>query len=238
MLLDDRVGDVADQVPHAARILEVLGVDICCHRERSLRQAAAAVGLQSEEILDLLNRKSQSPAAEAPGKEGSLRELTLYVVGHHHRRARHMLVNLALLAGEVASSHHTGEIHLLHDIIERIARELIPHMRREEQFLFPYIDSIEREMGPDETIVVPLFGRLEYPLQSIHHDHAEDLALLNTIRDLTNNFTAPKGSCERVQSLYPLLEAFERELQVHIGIENEVLFPRAIEAERNAKAGR
>ena len=79
-----------------------------------------------------------------------------------------MLVNLTLLAGEAASAH--GEkMWDVEDLIATMARDLVPHMRREEQYLFPYIGTLEREMGPDETIVVPLFGTIEYPLQSIRH---------------------------------------------------------------------
>lgn len=233
--LEDRVGDVADTVGHAARVFEIVGIDYCCKRDRSLRDAAAAVSLDPDELLQLLDR-SASPPPYRPltsAANGPLQDVTRFISATHHRRARSMLVNMTLLASEAASAHGQT-IWAIQDLIAKIARDLIPHMRREEQYLFPYIDTLQREMGPDETIVVPLFGTVEYPLQAIRHDHSEDLALLTAIQEATGNFTPPKNACERVRNLFRMLEEFDTDLREHIRLENDVLFPRSVEAERVA----
>jgi len=232
--LEDRAGDVADTVGSAARVFEIVGIDYCCHRDRSLRDAAAATHLSPDELLQLLDRSAPPtyrPLANAGA--AALHDVTRFIVTVHHRRARSMLVNLTLLASEAASAHGQS-VWTLEDLIARIARDLVPHMRREEQYLFPYIDTLQREMGPDETIVVPLFGTVEYPLQSIRHDHSEDLAQLTAIQDATGNFTPPKGACDRLRSLFSLLQEFDSDLREHIRLENDVLFPRSVEAERAA----
>ncbi|HYS54372.1 MAG TPA: DUF542 domain-containing protein [Thermoanaerobaculia bacterium] len=145
MNVHDRVGETSEILPHAARVFEILGIDYCRHRERSLRDAFAAAGVDADEASELLRPGSTLPSSEPPAdlRKASLREITAFVVQNHHRRARHMLVNLTLLAAEAASGHE--QIRPLEEWIARIAREFVPHMRREEQYLFPYIDSIERE---------------------------------------------------------------------------------------------
>lgn len=238
--VDRPVGEIADAVPHAARVFEILGINYCDRRERTLRDAAAAARVDLEELQQLLLRRTPPPrgmtlhnAAQTP-----LRAVTRHIVEHHHRRARRTLVDLSLLAGQVASAHAAMPAMLaLHDAITRLARTLIPHMRNEEQYVFPYIDSIEREIGPDETIMVPLFGTIEYPLQAIRHDHSEDLAVVAGLREAAHNFSPPHGACDNVRALYRMLEEFEVELHEHVLLENDVLFPRAVEAEKRAARG-
>jgi len=235
---DERVGEIVDSVPHAARVFEVVGVDACCHRDRSLQDAASAAKLRAEEVLDLLRRDAPMPEhrALADPRTTPLVELTGFISGHFHPRTRRMLVELTLLGGQAASAHGgtKEDIWVLQDHITRLVRELVPHMRREEQYLFPYIDSLEREVGPDQTFVVPLFGTVTYPLQQIHHDHAQDLALVAGVRELTHGFTPPDRACGPVRELYRLFAQFGGELEQHVRLENDVLFVRAVDEERRA----
>jgi len=234
--LEDRVGEVADTVAHAARVFEIVGIDFCDKRDRSVRDAAKAAAIDVAELQQLMDPTSAVMPARAIDnpENASLDQLTKHIVENFHRRARAMLVRMTLVANSAASSHPDKKLWPLVDLIARITRDLVPHMRREEQYLFPYIDSFQREMGPDETIVVPLFGSVEYPMQRIRHDHSEDLALLTAIREATANFTPSKGACDHVCELFKMLEEFDTDLQQHIRLENDILFPRAIEAERTA----
>ena len=236
---NDHVGEVADTVAHAARVFEIAGVDFCCKRDRTLREAAAAALLDADELLHLLAMEPPPPPAHPLPRNPTLRQVTRFVVTSHHRRARAFLVAMTLRASRTASAHSEQRRELWHmqDKITAIARELVPHMRREEQYLFPYIDSFESEIGRDETIVVPLFGTVEYPLQSIRHDHAEDLRALGEMRELAAKLK-PQERCDGIGELLALADEFDRDLQDHIRLENDVLFPRAIEAERTASKRR
>lgn len=234
--LEDRVGEVADTVAHAARVFEIVGIDFCDKRNRTLRDAAKAAALDPAELLDLLDPSAGPPPTREMrnAEKAPLHEITRHIMTAYHRRARAMLVQMSLLASKAAAAHPDNKLWPLVDLIARISRDLVPHMRREEQYLFPYIDSFQREMGPDETIVVPLFGSVEYPMQRVRHDHSEDLATLTAIREATGNFVPSKGACDPICQLYKMLQEFDTDLQQHIRLENDILFPRAIEAERAA----
>ena len=234
--LEDRVGEVADTVAHAARVFEIVGIDFCDKRDRTVRDAAKTASVDVAELLQLMDPSAAVVPARAMDnpENAPLDQVTKHIVTNFHRRARAMLVRMSLLAGSAASAHPDKKLWPLVDLIAKLTRDLVPHMRREEQYLFPYIDSFQREMGPDETIVVPLFGSVEYPMQRIRHDHSEDLASLTAIREATSNFTPPTGACDHVRQLFKMLEEFDTDLQQHIRLENDILFPRAIEAERSA----
>jgi regulator of cell morphogenesis and NO signaling len=54
------------------------------------------------------------------------------------------------------------------------------------------------------------------------------------MRQSSGGYTAPTGACTSFKTLYSALAEFERDLHQHIHLENNILFPRAIEMERSA----
>ena len=230
------VGEFVDQVPRAALVFEVLGIDFCTNDQRPLSAAAAAAGCDLDEVTGLLNRAPLPARSSLKGE--SFAEMTSYIVQVHHRRARQMLIDLIELNGRVAAGHAAKhpELWQIKNSLEDIARKLVPHMVTEERYLFPYISSMDQKV-PDVSTVVPLFGTVQYPLQSLRHEHGEDLGLIDRIRDITKRFTPPADACPRFRIFYNMLEEFTTELREHIELENDVLFPRAIEAERKAGQG-
>ena len=62
------------------------------------------------------------------------------------------------------------------------------------------------------------------------HESAGDA--MRKIKGLSNNFTAPADSCNTFKALYSELKEFEEDLHKHIHLENNILFPRSIELEK------
>jgi regulator of cell morphogenesis and NO signaling len=233
---ESHIGEIVDQLPRAALVFEILGIDFCTNDQRALSAAAAAAGCDLDEAMGLLNRRPLS--TRAASKSNSFAEMTSYIVQVHHRRARQMLIDLIELNGRVGAGHAAKhpELWQIKNSLEDIARKLVPHMVTEERYLFPYISSMDQKV-PDASMIVPLYGTVQYPLQSLRHEHGEDLALIEWIRDITNRFTPPPDACPRFRIFYNMLAEFTSELREHIELENDVLFPRAIEAERRAGRG-
>jgi regulator of cell morphogenesis and NO signaling len=59
-------------------------------------------------------------------------------------------------------------------------------------------------------------------------DHETAGTLLNVLRTLTGSFTPPADACGSYRVLYAALAELRRDLMVHVALENEVLFPRAL----------
>jgi regulator of cell morphogenesis and NO signaling len=66
-------------------------------------------------------------------------------------------------------------------------------------------------------------------MMMVEHDNAGEV--LRQIRKLTRDFAAPEDACVSFRTLYNALEELERDLHEHIHLENNILFPRAIEME-------
>jgi regulator of cell morphogenesis and NO signaling len=53
-----------------------------------------------------------------------------------------------------------------------------------------------------------------------------------SIRGLSGGFAPPADACATFTATYRELEAFEADLHRHVHLENNILFPRALELER------
>jgi regulator of cell morphogenesis and NO signaling len=133
------------------------------------------------------------------------------------RRLRESLPELIRMAEKVETRH--GEkascpkglaAHLIsmHEFV-------LEHLSKEEQVLFPLIAN-----GQGRIAVGPV-----HVMEMEHEEHARALAIL---RRLTNNFDPPAEACITWRALYLGLRQLEEELMVHIHLENNVLFRRAL----------
>jgi regulator of cell morphogenesis and NO signaling len=239
VLPNDRVSELLGH-PTAARIFELLGIDVCCGAERTLAGAAEAAGISVEELSSLLDDDDSTPLPRTtPPEDFATFTLTRqidHLVGNHHKFARRQLLRLDRIMRVVWPGHRgLANLARVRSLLGELLDDLIPHMAREERYLFPYMRSFEGQMKPEERISVPLFGNLQYPLASITHDHADDSNRLLELRKLTGGFAATNDACARVRNLFDGLSELERDIQEHIRIENQIVFPRAVELERSAR---
>jgi regulator of cell morphogenesis and NO signaling len=64
------------------------------------------------------------------------------------------------------------------------------------------------------------------------HEHETAGNLLHSMRGLSNEYEPPASACLSYKTLYSALAEFERDLHQHVHLENNILFPRAIQMER------
>lgn len=141
-------------------------------------------------------------------------ELTLFIEQHYHAHHREVLPQLAALAEKVERVH-AGAAAVpegLSSLLRHLIGELEVHMKKEELILFP---AIRRGGAPG----------IEHPIAVMRQDHDDHSATVARIRALTNNLTLPEDACGSWRGLYAGLSDFLAELEAHIRLENEVLFP-------------
>jgi regulator of cell morphogenesis and NO signaling len=226
------VREFAVEVPQATRLFETLGIDYCCGGGKSLRDACASANLSVDEVVGKLvasvKQSAASPAAD--WATSSLTDLADYIVNKHHVYVRQELPRLDQLLNKVATKH--GEKHpeliKIKNLFRGVNEELSSHLMKEEQILFPYIKELE---SPQSSNRRTMFGSVRNPIHmmEIEHDSAGDA--MKEIRELSNNFTAPDEGCFSYKTLYQGLLEFEADLHQHIHLENNILFPRAIQLE-------
>jgi regulator of cell morphogenesis and NO signaling len=107
-------------------------------------------------------------------------------------------------------------------------------MMKEEHILFPHIITLEEAAITGKPASRPVFGTVGNPVHMMELEHESAGAALEEICALSANYTPPDGACFSYKTLYSALKEFEVDLHQHVHLENNILFPRAIEMERQA----
>ena len=78
----------------------------------------------------------------------------------------------------------------------------------------------------------PQFGTVQNPIEMMMHEHDTEGERFRKIAELSNNYTPPADACSTYIVAFSLLKEFEDDLHLHIHLENNILFPKAIDAEQ------
>ena len=218
------LGHLVAEAPARAAVLDRLGVDYCCHGQRSLADACAAAGLNAAEVSAELDAVTDAVAVDYPKEPAALAD---HIEATHHRYLHGELPELDALAVKVAGVHHERhpELVAVGRLVAELGVELEPHMLKEERVLFPAIRALV-----DGAREFP-FGTVRNPIRmmSLEHDRAGEL--LAELRAATDGYLVPDDGCASYRSLYERLERLEADTHRHIHLENNVLFPAAIAVE-------
>lgn len=230
------VREIAIDNPAAVLVFESLGIDYCCGGKRPLQEACERANVPVAQVMKLLaDLGTESiPPEETAWNGASVRDLMEHIVGRHHSYVRQEGPRLETLLDKVVDRHGNDHPELLsiRDLFSAMQQELVTHMFKEEHVLFPYLQKMEiaaRAGGPAPSAC---FDSVATPIARMLADHDDAGELLAKIRALSGNYQAPAGACPSYIGLYRGLQDFERDLHLHVHLENNILFPRALEMDR------
>jgi regulator of cell morphogenesis and NO signaling len=229
-----RVRDIAVANPGAKKVLEEAGVDYCCGGEKSLHDACMRSGVSAEEILKRLQENSkQVGPGEANWASARLGDLTQHIVEKHHKYVRGTIPRVSALLAKVKGKHggNHPELATIEQEFLGLGHEMYAHMQKEEQILFPYIEKLERAIEGKELLEPPFFQTVRNPVHMMMEKHDSAGEALKAMRKLSSGYQTPAEACESYCEVYRSLEEFEADMHTHVHLENNILFPRAIELE-------
>ena len=229
--LNTTVGEWVMAKPEAMRYFERLGIDYCCGGHRSLAEACEIAKQDPAKVLGGL-AVLEAPTAGVPSlrdwTQATLADLIGHIVVTHHDYLREELPRLEMLLGKVVRAHgeRHPELEQVSQIYQALVADLMPHMMKEEQILFPFIRQMEAGQSGSAC-----FGTVQSPIRVMEMEHEAVGALLAELRETTGAYTTPADGCATFRALNDGLEAMERDLHLHIYLENQILHPRAMAME-------
>lgn len=228
------VREIALEQPSSMRVFEHYGIDYCCGGRKPLAEACAASKVEVDAVIAALESAAAigAPVAEDWPRR-SMEELVGHIVATHHAYVKRELPRLAVLAQKVVNRHGAkrAELPAIRTALSTLDEELTAHLTKEEAILFPYIVKLERAGTSGAAMPSCCFDTVQKPIQMMTQEHDAAGALVAEMRRLSQNFTAPEDACPTYHAFYDGLKEFEQDLHQHIHLENNILFPRAIEAE-------
>jgi len=231
---ETKVKDIALANPEARQVLEDAGVDYCCGGSKSLQEACLHAEVPAEQILNRLRENSKQASSDAGNwNTATLDHLTRHIREKHHRYVREAIPRIRTLLEKVKARHGENhpEIAAIQELFSDVGGEMLLHMQKEEQILFPYIDALEGAKNGNGPLEPPFFQTVRNPIHMMMKEHDSAGDLVRKIRKATGEYTPPADACTSFTALYQELRQFEADLHQHVHLENNILFPRAVEME-------
>ena len=205
------LGHLAVQIPGATAVFRQLKLDFCCGGQQSLQQACTDKQLDLEQVLKALQALAQQAPMPAAPSSG---ELIDHILQRYHEVHRQQLPELIRMARRVEAVHrdHPQVPRGLAQHLETMEQELVDHMAKEEQILFPLL-----RQGGHPMVV--------HPIGMMRHEHVSHGAQIERLAQLTQQHQPPVDACNTWQALYAGTARLTEDLIQHIHLENNLLFP-------------
>ncbi|ULQ57978.1 iron-sulfur cluster repair di-iron protein [Flavihumibacter rivuli] len=225
-----QLGRIVTDHPSTARVLEKYGLDYCCNGKRSLADACRQKGIAAADVSEELQEAIELPGGEQVDFDTwSAEKLITYVLLKHHFYVKQEIPSISFHLSKVADKHGDKFPYMLEvqQLWRQLAEELLSHLKKEEDILFPAIIALEKGVGVDQ-------GRaglrdVRNPMVQLEHEHDQAGVLMARIRELTNQYTPHPLACTTHRLTLQELAAFELDLHQHIHLENNIIFPKALE---------
>ncbi len=224
------VADVAAAVPAAVLVFERHQIDFCCGGKKTLRDACLEHGLPFQELASALETAAMAAAGDARDwAHEPLPVLIDYIVRTYHEGLRSEVPRLEIMAARVADAHSSRIPALRHveEVLCELSAELNQHMWKEEHVLFPAIRAMVTGAADRQPWIAARIQVLED-----EHDRAGEL--LAELRRATAGYLVSDWGCATLRAFYDGLARLEADMHVHVHLENNILFPRALESVRAA----
>jgi regulator of cell morphogenesis and NO signaling len=215
--LDMPLGEIATQLPGATSILFSHKINFCCNGDKTLKEVIEKKNLNPDDIVPYLEAMANRNGASEDWSKVDNKSLIEHILTRYHQVHREQLPELIRLAARVETVHGSHELcpNGLADLMSGIKQELEQHMHKEESILFPMLsgDNASMALGPINVMMAD------------HEHHIQDI---EKIYQLSNDLSLHQGACNTWRALYLGLQEFITDINMHIHIENNILFSRVL----------
>jgi len=220
------VGEIVADDFRTSTVFKNAGIDFCCGGKQSFSDACSENGINAllleNEILEItreplnefMNFKNWDPVF-----------LSQYIVNTHHKFVLKNLPELVFYTNKIADVHgdHHPELIEVDNLFKKINEELLQHLQHEEEVLFPALkEAIDTNSWESKKIIVSEITRMLG-----EHDFAG--GAMDEINKITHGYKIPEDACNTYRVAFKMLEQFEDDLHTHVHLENNILFPKALE---------
>ena len=233
---DETLGEIAAKDLRKAEVFKKYGLDFCCGGKKTVREACLEKGLDVTKVEQELQVADKNIASSRPlpYNEWSLDFMTDYISNTHHRYVRKTIPDLKSYGAKVASVHGNlhPELHKMNRLADEVSDELASHMLKEEAALFPYIKSLVAAKNEGTRLQNVNFKSVQSPIDMMEHEHESVGKKMEEIRLLSKNYLLPEDACASYSYWFKTLEEFENDLHLHVHLENNILFPKSLDLEK------
>jgi regulator of cell morphogenesis and NO signaling len=220
------VADIATASPATIKVFQRHRIDFCCGGRIPLGDVCEAHQIAPPLLIGELEEALSANEPDVDWTKESLTSLVAHIQARFHRPLVEEIPRLRAMVDKVVSRHgaRLPRLALLQATFAELQSELLDHMKKEDVVLFPAIVALEAGAAPGRSAG---WTWIDQPIGAMEAEHASAGAALERIAELTDGHTPPEDACPTFRGLYHGLSELERDMHVHVHLENHILFPRA-----------
>lgn len=232
-LKNKKVAELVTNNINTADIFKKNGIDFCCGGGVTIEEACKRNNLSVDQVVEEINSLNTSQT-KYDYAAWPLDFLAKHIEFVHHQYVENNIPIINQYLDKVTKVHGNSSTELfeINSIFKDLSAELTSHLKKEELILFPFVEQLEKAKKNGKEIERPHFGSAENPIAMMEQEHESAGDAFKEIAQLTNGYQPPDHACNTFKALYHKLDEFEQDLHLHIHLENNILFPKAIQLEK------
>jgi regulator of cell morphogenesis and NO signaling len=234
------IGSIVAEDHRAASVLTAHGIDFCCKGGRTIAEVCRNNNIDTEELAnEILTVLSRDASVGDAYMNWTMTKLTGHIEQVHHRFVEAQTAVLKIYLDKLCKVHgeHHPELFEIAREFEECAEAMAVHMKKEELILFPFVRRMEKAWQEGVALPPAQFGTVANPVEMMKEDHDAEGERFRRIDALSKGYQNPPDGCATYSTAMNMLREFEQDLHMHIHLENNILFPKALDLETRMKMG-
>ena len=230
------INQIVDENYVNAYVLHYFGIAFYEYSDKTLEQVCKEKGLNLDVVLKKMYSITEVPVLGPLSLNDYPVDLVIEFLKHsHHKFVKESLTYVSNLIQKI------GDLDLpivqdLKFVFPMFVQEFIEHIYEEEDTFFNYILLLNRAVENGNNNLITLQDEInKNSLEKFVKDHDAHDDVMKGIRTITNNYEINEATSLHLKVIYSALQQLETDLLNHARIENEVLFPKAVQLERKVK---
>jgi regulator of cell morphogenesis and NO signaling len=220
----------------AADVFLKYGVEFCCAGKWPLSDVCTSKNIDVSSLLNDLENATRTIQVSNTTRfaEWTPGFLADYIVNVHHQYLKTTLPSIITCLNLFLEGHRKKypELQQLQPLLQKMHDSFMVHMQQEEEIFFPYIKQLAHAWHHSEPYAALLVKTLRKPLYQLSQQEQELLACLMEIRAVTGYYLPPSNACLTHRVTFAKLKELDNDLAQHMYLENDILFPKAIQIEK------
>jgi|SRR5215203_1044803 len=234
--IDLSLSSIVNKFPAAAGLFEKFDLDYCCHGKHTLKEACKDDTEKFQKVEHMLHRIAENDLTNVDihnFENEDMGELIKHIVNKHHSYLKESMPTILAHLEKVSTRHgdKNPELFEVYQLFDELKMDMEQHMYKEENILFPRINEINNSLKSSSLHQVVDRQFLNAPINVLQDEHERAGDILKEIKKLTSDYTPPSTACTTYRLSFDELKHFEHDLHRHVHLENNILFPRAVEAQ-------
>ncbi|WP_276977247.1 iron-sulfur cluster repair di-iron protein [Flavobacterium filum] len=229
------IGELVAQDYRTAAVFKSFGIDFCCKGNRTINEVCESRNIEPLLLIEnleqvIINQENQITDYQS----WPIDLMADFIEKKHHRYVIEKTLEIKPYLNKICKVHGDchPELFEINEHFNSTTEELAQHMKKEELIIFPYVRKMMKAKQENLKLTAPHFGTIQNPIQMMMDEHTNEGDRFRKIEKLSNNYMPPQDACNTYSVTFALLKEFEQDLHLHIHLENNILFPKAIELEK------